>query len=118
MKVIKNIETKVMIEEVQAIICNKCGEIIEPNTEQHFAPSFGYNSPHDGEKWGYETCELCLIEHIKTFKIVPDNFMSDTSYISPSDLDPALKQSLFELWKETGEWKEEPDNTYEGYYSE
>lgn len=68
-------------------VCNKCGkEEVEENPEQDFTVdnkihelgvSFGYGSIFDSEYWGFDLCNDCLMEFIKTFKHKPDGFGED-----------------------------------------
>lgn len=82
------------------IICNKCGNKMtdgELNGEQfqYIPVSFGYGSRFDNESWGFDLCEDCLEEFVKTFEYVPEGFGED-HYCA------AHPQTMFEEWKTTG----------------
>ena len=122
MRVFNNVETKVIIQETVGIICNKCGEVFTPSPSdgvQKFKVTFGEGSRFDSD-WHLDICDNCVSDIVKTFKVVPDGFMSESQfYVSSFDLDHDLHQRLFDEWKETGEWNcdENPwtneENTYE-----
>lgn len=82
------------------VTCNKCGD---QSTEEEydnekfseFSASFGYGSKYDSERWGFDLCDDCLTDLVKTFKHVPDGFGEDSYYAE-------YPQTMFEKWKETG----------------
>ncbi|ATF13500.1 hypothetical protein A616_16405 [Brevibacillus brevis X23] len=108
-------EKEIVVSE--SLICNKCGkESIKTEEDYCFGQnyqninlSFGYGSAFDLERWGFDLCDACLLEIVKTFKFVPDGFMQDYTEMCFTK-DP---QKAFENWKETGEWDEFADYTYE-----
>lgn len=119
MRFIEKEEKTMVVKNVKSIQCNCCGNVIQPemlNTVQEISLSFGYNSNYDSQLWTLDLCENCLTNIVKTFKVVPENFMKCPQYIYPSDGNSELQQKLFEQWKETGEWNEEEINYYEEYY--
>ena len=105
---------------IVGVICNCCGKPVEQDkldSIQQLNFSFSYNSIFDNNNsWKAQMCEICLINFIKTFKIVPENFMIDKSFISKYDNNHDLHQEAFELWKETNEWKDE--DPYMNFYEE
>ena len=121
MRVTENVEQVVVIQELKGIQCNKCGKSFQPsyaNSIQQIDLSFGYSSEFDGQRWSLDLCEHCLLDIIKGCKVVPEGFMIDPSYLSPSDGDHDLHQQNFEDWKISGEWKDDAINPYEGYVHE
>lgn len=121
MRFFVNEKKLVVVSELKGIQCNKCGCIFEPNYEdrvQRFDNIlFGYGSEYVNQKpWGFELCEECLLEFIKEFKIVPENFMSSASLISVCDSDSELHQKAFDHWKETDEWDYDDENPYGDHY--
>jgi len=93
-------------------VCNKCGlpfEIYDDRIQSSNTPLGEYGNCKS------EICDNCWIEFIKTFAIVPTNFMSDPNFTSSFDLDHSLHQKLFDHWKTTGEW-ECNENPYRDYY--
>jgi len=123
MRIIENVETIVTVQDLKGIVCNKCGDVfnlenIDSCPIQQINLYFGYESKFDNQKWGIDLCENCLLDIIKSFKIVPDNFMSDPSYTSSFDTDAVLHQDLFENWKSTNEWNCEDENPYKNYFIE
>ena len=95
-------------------VCNKCGNVFEPHDEQvkPFESQMGYNV-----NWKCELCDMCILSIIKTFAIVPENFMSDSNFTSSFDLDHELHQRLFDVWKATNVWNCD-ENPWRDYYSE
>lgn len=67
----------VEIEEVEDILCNKCGASLkcELNTNGLVEAEVrgGYDSPHltDGEIYEFSLCEKCLVELFENFKFPP-----------------------------------------------
>ena len=112
-------ETIVIVDDLEGLVCNCCGKLFKPEQSdlvQHFDLHFGYHSKFDNKgNWKGEICENCYVAFIKTFKIVPENFMSDPDYISDYDKDHNLHQELFDNWKETDEWPE--DENTDCFYS-
>ena len=103
------------VEQIQlGKMCNGCGNIFEPYDEQvkSFESQIGYNVT-----WKYELCSTCILGIIKTFAIVPENFMSDSNFTSSFDLDHDLHQKLFVEWQETNIWNCD-ENPWQDYYSE
>ncbi len=89
-----------------SVTCNKCGKTAGlqgedyerewgANEFQRFSLHFGYGSRYDMESWGFDLCEDCLTELIRTFKHVPDGFGQDCHRAK-------YPQIMFEKWKETG----------------
>lgn len=108
------------VEKDSIIECNKCGKRCDlENMEfsfdidmlHEFLVSFGYGSSYDMESWGFDLCEDCLLELIKTFKIVPEGFRLDE--YSPLDSGGFEHQLTFEDWKNTSEWNEFKYCSYE-----
>lgn len=115
-------EKKIITEErdivvSESVVCNKCGkESIKKEDDhwfgedfQHIHLSFGYGSSFESERWSFDLCDGCLIDIVRTFKYVPDGFKQDYTEVKFVK-DP---QKTFEKWKETGEWEEFADYTYE-----
>ena len=101
------------VEQIQlGKICNGCGNVFEPYDEQvkSFESQMGYNVT-----WKYELCSTCILGIIKTFAIVPENFMSDSNFTSSFDLDHDLHQKLFVEWQETNVWNCD-ENPWRDYY--
>jgi len=115
-------EITIIEHSVVGVICNCCGEPVEQekiNSIQQLNFSFGYDSLFDNNNpWKAEMCENCLIKFIKTFKIVPENFMIDKSYISKYDNNHDLHQKAFIVWKETNEWDYGEEDPYNNFYDE
>lgn len=119
----KEFETITMKEEkqlVKSITCNCCGKTTELDGEdyqrewklnefQHLNLIFGYGSKFDMDSWTFDLCEDCLLEYVKTFKLVPNGFMLDRY----NDLTQEQHQMIFDNWKETGDWDEFKFKTYE-----
>jgi hypothetical protein len=96
----KNYKKEVVTEEKDVHIsttCNKCAKIVEPEQVDHYVwETFAYEmyvdfkegSPYERERWKFDLCEECIIELVKSFKIVPEwfNFSKDP-------------QKVFEEWK-------------------
>lgn len=110
----KKVSETVTIEKVKVVqvSCNKCGKSLKVNenecivddrqNEPHeFVCDFGYYSSFDGERWNFDLCETCLVELVKSFKLVPDGFMIDRDYIQLEK----DHQRIFEKWKSTGKWE-------------
>jgi len=120
MIITKNVEVTRTEQIVVGVICNCCGKPVEQDkldSIQQLNFSFGYNSIFDNNNsWKAQMCEICLIKFVKTFMIVPENFMIDKSYISKYDNNHDLHQTAFEIWKETNEW--EDDDPYKSFYEE
>ena len=120
MIITESIEITRTEQVIVGVICNCCGKPVEQDkldSIQQLNFSFGYNSIFDNNNsWKAQMCEICLINFIKTFKIVPENFMIDKSFISKYDNNHDLHQEAFELWKETNEWKDE--DPYMNFYEE
>ncbi|MFD0712284.1 hypothetical protein [Paenibacillus sp. GCM10027626] len=105
-----------------SIVCNKCGKqaMYRPLPDktakdeqqiqmQSFECSFGYSSRYDNENWSFELCEECLLELVRSFKLVPQGFRS-----SDYDLyDETKHQKIFEHWQRTGEWEPFKFHSYE-----
>ena len=121
MIITESVEITVVEHNVVGVICNCCGKPVKQdklNSVQQLNFSFGYDSLFDNNNpWIAEMCEICLIKFIKTFKIVPKNFMIDKSYISKYDNNHDLHQKAFEVWKETNEWDYDED-PYINFYEE
>jgi len=115
-------EITVIEHNVIGVICNCCGKPVKQdklNSVQQLNFSFGYDSLFDNNNpWIAEMCEICLIKFVKTFKIVPKNFMIDKSYISKYDNNHDLHQKAFEVWKETNEWDYDEEDPYNSFYDE
>lgn len=85
MKIIKKVVKQVEQEEVEDIVCNKCGETCNVVPKEQLAgfPEYngiieydimgGYfgNAIADGDQYRFSVCEKCLVEFMKTFKIDP-----------------------------------------------
>lgn len=115
MKVYEYVST--MVPEVRGIICNGCGDAFEPNysdTTQEFATVDKNNSRYP-TPFKFELCETCLTKIVKTFKIVPENFMNETAYVPSFMSDHDLHQKLFDEWKSTDKWNCD-ENPYKEYY--
>ena len=114
MKTTENIEIVTFVKKIISIKCNCCGKDVDPcgNSVQEIKLDFGYYSRFDMQSWNLDLCEECIIKIIKGFKIVPEKFMSDSSYISEFDSDHNLHQKLFEEWQQTDVWNYD-DNPYE-----
>ncbi len=109
-------EREVVIEE--SACCNKCGKkFIKDDGNKYwwdaqlhgFSVGGGYGSRWDGGDFSFDLCENCIEELVRTFKIYPNGFM-DTGYAFAENDD---KQKIFENWKQTGEWEELMNCTYE-----
>jgi len=77
MRIIENVETKVIVKNTLGIVCNKCGKSSVPdytNTVQEFKLAFGYGSKYDTHSMVFDLCEKCLEEIIEGFMINPDVF--------------------------------------------
>jgi len=71
-KVVKTEE----VDEVEDIICNKCGNTLKDDCRINFEgiklrTSWGYASKKDGETHESHLCEKCYDELIETFKYPP-----------------------------------------------
>jgi len=74
MRITESIEKKVVVEEITAIMCDKCANFTDldyANSVQHIEISFGYGSRYDGETLSFDLCEDCLMEFVNKFKIEP-----------------------------------------------
>lgn len=122
MRIIKNEEKVVLEKTLKSITCNCCGKEFEPEQSdilQEIKLMFSYNSQFDNQQWWrFDICESCILKIIKTFKIVPENFMSDPAYVSASDMGHEVHQRVFDLWKETGEWNWEDQSPFDDEYYE
>lgn len=122
MRTFKNEEIVTNAKRLKSVTCNCCGksfEVENSGSVQQFAPMFGYDSQYDSSGfWRFDMCEDCLVNLVKGFKVVPEGFMRDKSYIQTFELDHDLHQKLFEEWKKTGEWNCEDENPYKEYYEE
>lgn len=83
--------------------CNKCGKTVEPEQVDFwvwetfaydFSIAFKEGSEFEGQRWLSDICEECVIEFVKTFKIVPQYFDETVSEKS---------QEVFDEWKITGQ---------------
>jgi hypothetical protein len=100
---VKNFKTESITEEKEFHIsttCNKCAKTVEPKQVDHYIwETFAYpffvdfkeGSNYEREKWGFDLCEVCVIELVKSFKIMPEYF----------DYGEASQES-FRNWKQTG----------------
>jgi len=114
MRIINKVEKIVTKNELVGIICNKCGNLFSPHDDK-IQP---LNTPlGDYGDCKFELCDDCSLEIIKTFAIVPENFMSDSNFISSFDLDHELHQQLFDEWKSSGKWNCD-ENPWRDYYNE
>jgi len=95
--------------------CNKCGKPFNPHDEniQPFNTSLG-----DYGNCKSEICDVCSLEFIKSFAIVPTGFMSSPHFTSSFDLDHELHQSLFEEWQRTGIWNCDEDPWRDYYHND
>lgn len=98
-------ETVVVVYDLKGTLCNKCGKVFEAydDSVKQFDLPMGY------EIFKFDLCYDCIMDIIKTFKIVPTGFKSDPSYTSSYDLDHELHQELFETWKISNEWPDDKD---------
>ena len=108
MKIFEHVVVEKVESQLRGILCNKCGEVFEPNygnTTQQFdtATTGEYNGTYPSP-FKFDLCESCLTNFVKTFKLVPDNFMNESGYTPAFITDHELHQSLFEEWQKTGEW--------------
>lgn len=86
---------RMIVEEVnqvpKSIACNKCGKRselsgskhereLELNLYQYFYCNFGYGSKFDTDSWEFDLCEKCLVDFIKTFKHLPEDY--DEKYVN------------------------------------
>ncbi|MEK4025404.1 hypothetical protein [Sporosarcina sp. FSL W7-1283] len=98
----KKKEVTITKSRLQKVVCNKCGkhddakEGINLAHYQEIGVSFGYGSDYDMQSWKFDLCEECLVELVKTFKIIPEGFGQDSYYAK-------YPKAMFEHWKETGE---------------
>jgi len=114
MRIYENIETLVVVSDLKGIVCNKCGEVFSSHDDK-IQP---FNTPlGDYGDCKYEICDTCSLEFIKSFTIVPENFMSDSNFTSSFDLDHELHQRLFDEWKSSNVWNCD-ENPYKDHYSE
>ena len=114
MRIYDNVETVVIVPVLVGSLCNKCGNVFEPNDtniQPLNTPLVGYGNLK------YEICNDCQLKFIKSFTIVPTNFKSSPHFTSSFDLDHDLHQSLFEEWKKTDVWNCD-ENPWKSYYSE
>lgn len=72
------ITKKILVEqeEVQEIICNRCGQHFSlgkygtPDPEiLHIEHRWGYFSEKDGQKHQFDLCERCYDEIVKSFRV-------------------------------------------------
>jgi hypothetical protein len=101
----KEITKVVEVVVSESVQCNKCGKECDKGEEfnenmNNFYFGFGWGSRYDGETWDFDLCEECLVDIIKSFKVVPNGFKQDPS-LYPVEKD---HQKVFDLWKITGEW--------------
>lgn len=92
-------------EEIISILCNKCereahpshpGDYWSQNLMHEIQTHFGYGSAHDMESWNFHLCETCLLEFIKTFKIMPKGFYDDYRVSNSSK----ENEEMFKKWKD------------------
>lgn len=85
MKEYEEIAVKETRDVPKSITCNKCGKHKELSGEdyerewqsnefQTFYCSFGYGSKFDMDRWAFDLCEKCLIDFIRTFKHLPEDY--------------------------------------------
>jgi len=112
MRIYENVETLVIVSNLKGILCNKCGKPFNPHDEniQPFNTSLG-----DYGNCKSEICDVCALEFIKSFVIVPNGFMSSPHFTSSFDLDHELHQKLFDAWKISGVWNCD-ENPWKDYY--
>jgi len=107
-----------------SITCNKCGmQLVQQKTDegkqkekeratkpmQSFECSFGYGSSYDTQTWGFELCEVCLLELVRSFKWVPQGFQNHDYDL----YDDMRHQKIFEHWQLTDEWEAFKFHSYE-----
>lgn len=115
MRFYANEQKVVTVSELKGIQCNGCGEYFDPR-DDNILP---FDVPQGlYERCGYDLCPTCHLNVIKTFKIVPSGFKIDPYCPSSFDRDPEYHQELFDIWKETGEWRDSGENIYEDYIIE
>lgn len=120
MRYYANEQKLVTVSELKGIQCNKCGEIFEPNYDNP-TRQFRADETNSGvftSDFQFDLCEKCLIEIVKQFNIVPDNFMRRSGYVPSYIEDGDLHQELFEKWKLTEEWENDGDNPFRDYIHE
>lgn len=73
MKIIKKVVMEV--QEVEQVVCNKCGNTIEVNKDGELVDylainkKWGYLSDFDGEEHSIDLCQKCYKQLTKEFKI-------------------------------------------------
>jgi len=115
MRIAESVQKVMIVEETRGIQCNKCGTVFQPYDEKIKE----FNAPlGNSNDVRCDLCDDCLLEIIRTFKVVPTGFMSETGYTSSFETDKELHQNLFEEWKLTNEWNCEDENPYKEFYEQ
>lgn len=80
MKIIKSITKTITVDEIDDVICNKCGDSCrqehrlsnEGLIEISVQGGYWSNYIGDGTRYTFSICEKCLIELFASFKIEPE----------------------------------------------
>ena len=74
LRITETVEKMVSVEEIKAVMCNKCGEFTDLNrlsTIHNFDINFGYGE-YDNQNRKFDLCDKCLMEFTDSFKITPE----------------------------------------------
>ncbi|HEY8805103.1 MAG TPA: hypothetical protein VIM42_08385 [Clostridium sp.] len=88
MRIVNNVEKKVVVDEITAMACNKCGEyydIDKSHSLQSIRLEFSYGSKYDGEGLQFDLCENCLMEFVNKFEIAPEKTGNEDEYDWPTE---------------------------------
>lgn len=101
MKIIKRIKKETEIEEIEDILCNKCGNSLMKSDTDYKGPgfnglkevraSFAYGSCFDGDDLIFSVCEKCTLEFVTSFKIDPDYIGINSCEQTKSELYKQIK---------------------------
>ena len=82
MIITKQVKKEIEVDEIQNIICNRCGESCKDNSPEwteycgliEAKVEGRYSSPliSDETSYKFSLCEKCLLELFTTFKIAPE----------------------------------------------
>ena len=81
MIITNKVEKMVTVEETVALMCNKCGELIELErsyTLHNFDINFGFGA-NDNQNWKFDMCNTCITELVSGFKVEPDKTSDEAS---------------------------------------
>jgi len=104
------VEQVIPVKKVVGKVCNKCG--------RHFAGKmmsnahslevvFPWGSMFENTKWGFELCDDCSCELVKSFALVPQGFGGryHGGTLVYENIEEWEHQAMFDTWKKTGKFE-------------